>query len=98
MGNKCEIHFCDKNIPKIKYPNWMSYLDNNKELKDLTIPGTHNSCAIHGITFAVNQSWSLENQLNAGIRFFDLRLRLYNNKLKAFHGPINQKIYFYQLN
>ena len=94
MGNKCEIHFCEKKSPKIKYLNWMSYLDNNKELKDLTIPGTHNSCALHGISFSINQSWSLENQLNGGIRFFDLRLRLYNNKLKAYHGPIDQKIYF----
>ena len=77
MGSKCEKHYCDKKIPSITFPSWMSFLNNDLELKDLTIPGTHESCALHGIFFAINQTWSLENQLNAGIRFFDLRMRLY---------------------
>ena len=97
MGGKCEIHYCDKNNPLITYPNWMKYLNDEMELKDLTIPGTHNSCALKGIFFAVNQSWSLEQQLNAGIRFFDIRLRLFYNSLRAYHGPIDQKMNFSEI-
>ena len=91
MGSKCETHYCDKSTPSITFPNWMSFLNNEAELKDLTIPGTHESCALHGIFFAINQTWSLENQLNAGIRFFDLRMRLYYNTLRAHHGMIINK-------
>ena len=97
MGSKCETHYCDKSTPSITFPNWMSFLNNEAELKDLTIPGTHESCALHGIFFAINQTWSLENQLNAGIRFFDLRMRLYYNTLRAHHGMINQKIYLSEI-
>jgi 1-phosphatidylinositol phosphodiesterase len=97
MGSKCEKHYCDKKIPSITFPSWMSFLNNDLELKDLTIPGTHESCALHGIFFAVNQTWSLENQLNAGIRFFDLRMRLYYNTLRAYHGIVNQKMNFSEI-
>ncbi len=104
MGNKCEYHFCDEKTPSITNNNWMNYLNENISLKDLTIPGTHNSTAIYGFTFhkikinkipfAITQSWNLENQLKGGIRFFDLRLRVINNTLRAQHGPINQIITF----
>ena len=51
MGNKCEYHFCDEKTPSITNNNWMNYLNENISLKDLTIPGTHNSTAIYGFTF-----------------------------------------------
>ena len=104
MGNKCEYHYCDEKTPSRTYENWMNYLNPNTKLKDITMPGTHNSTAIYGLTFykfktnkipfAITQSWNLENQLKGGIRFFDLRLRVINNTLRAQHGPINEILTF----
>ena len=70
-------------------PNWMSDLDNNMLISNLTIPGSHNTG-----TFAcpkaciVNQcqAWNIKDQLNAGIRYLDFRV---NEKapLTIYHGP-----------
>ena len=62
---------------------WMKYLNDFTDIRELSIPGTHDSC-----TFIFNaptvkswwynymykcQSWSIEDQLFSGIRYFDLR-------------------------
>ena len=60
------------------------------KLSSMTIPGTHNSCALHGICCARTQSWSLPEQMKAGLRYFDIRLRLYNNTLRSFHAFVDQ--------
>ncbi|ROL41446.1 hypothetical protein DPX16_6844 [Anabarilius grahami] len=70
----------------------MKTLDDEKLISTLTIPGTHESLALHGGLLAECQSWSLENQLKAGIRYFDLRVSGKNLKIK--HGPIDQKTTF----
>ena len=64
------------------FSDWISKLPDNLKLSQLTIPGTHNSCSFQGTPFAITQSYSLELQLKAGLRYFDLRLRPINNKLK----------------
>ena len=74
--------------------NWMKNIPDSTKIYLMTIPGTHNSCALYGTFLAQCQSWSINYQLNAGIRYFDLRLRLNENKLQLQHGPIEQKIEF----
>uniref|UniRef100_A0A8C1SJ68 Phosphatidylinositol-specific phospholipase C X domain-containing protein n=1 Tax=Cyprinus carpio TaxID=7962 RepID=A0A8C1SJ68_CYPCA len=69
--------------------NWMAKLDNNKFISDITIPGTHDTMALYGGSMAKCQTWSLENQLKAGIRYLDLRVSGY--KLKIMHGIIYQR-------
>jgi len=66
----------------------METLDDNKLISILTIPGTHDALALHGTALAECQAWSLENQLKAGIRYFDLRVSGY--KLNIMHGLIPQ--------
>lgn len=66
----------------------METLDNNKLISTLTIPGTHDALALHGGAPTECQAWSLEDQLKAGIRYFDLRVSGF--KLKIMHGPIYQ--------
>jgi len=66
-------------------------------LSDLSLPGTHNTCALHnGLSFgfARCQAWDLAGQLKAGIRFIDIRCRHLNDTLLIYHGPIGQKISF----
>jgi chitinase len=59
--------------------NWMRALPGHLKLSRLTIPGTHESCA-RGIgwpagVFVNCQDLSLADQLNAGIRYLDIRCR-----------------------
>ncbi len=62
----------------------MESLDDEKLISDITLPGTHDSLALHGGFTAQCQAWSLEDQLKAGIRFFDFRVSGENLQIK--HG------------
>ena len=88
--------YSDSSKPKKYFMQWMKEIPDNIKLSELTIPGTHDSCTyqIKGIGKLVSyaartQSWNLEEQMKAGLRYFDLRLRSYNNTLHCFHGPID---------
>lgn len=94
MGNKCEKHFCNEKEPNKHFPNWMKCLPDSSLLSSLTIPGTHNSCSLFGGVIAITQTWSIPLQLKAGIRYFDIRLRKYKDKLRLQHGVMNQKCTF----
>jgi 1-phosphatidylinositol phosphodiesterase len=78
----------DKNYdPK----SWMERLANNKFLSEITIPGTHDTVASSSIVSAAKcQDLSTTAQLNAGIRFLDIRCRMVDNKLLLFHGIVPQ--------
>jgi 1-phosphatidylinositol phosphodiesterase len=69
----------------------MKEIPDSTKLSEMTIPGTHNSCALFGICCARTQTWSLVEQMRAGIRFFDIRLRRIDNALRAYHGFVDQK-------
>lgn len=70
----------------------MKNLDEEKLISDITIPGTHDSLALHGGPAAECQAWSLQDQLNAGIRYFDLRVSGFG--LRIMHGPVSQHTTF----
>ena len=57
----------------------MSELDNNTRLRDINIPGTHNSASLYGGHIVITQKMSIEEQLLAGVRFLDIRLRQTEN-------------------
>ncbi|XP_048010280.1 1-phosphatidylinositol phosphodiesterase-like [Megalobrama amblycephala] len=80
------------NLPANYAVGWMETLDDKNLISTITIPGTHESLALHGGPLAKCQSWSLWDQLMAGIRYFDLRVSGKNLKIK--HGPIDQKTTF----
>jgi len=75
-------------------PKWMSTCRDHWPVATLAIPGTHDSCARHGGDMAECQSLSLTDQMNAGIRFLDIRCRWYKNVLTIHHGPVYQKMNF----
>ena len=80
-----------------EYARWMSCVSNNTLLSRVSLPGTHDSCALHNgasFGFAKCQSWKLADQLKAGIRFIDIRCRHINDQLLIYHGIIDQKITF----
>ena len=79
-----------------KYANWMSHLDDNVSIRNINMPGSHDTMALYSIADLAGQcqSLSLHDQLNLGVRFLDIRLKEDHDKLKSVHGFIDQKVSF----
>lgn len=66
---------------------WMSHLPSTILMSSISIPGTHDSAAYtYSFPFISTQTMDITAQLNAGIRYFDLRCGLRNNILEMVHG------------
>lgn len=83
----CKPQYCSQEKPKYKIKDWMSRVE-NKHLTQLTIPGTHDSGCRVNLGAARTQTYSIEDQLEAGIRFLDLRCRHIDNLFAIHHGPV----------
>ncbi|XP_058664626.1 1-phosphatidylinositol phosphodiesterase-like [Ammospiza nelsoni] len=66
-------------------PDWMAGLPDALPLSHLSIPGTHDSLSLFGGRRLRCQSWGLEAQLAAGIRFLDVRCKLSRGELRIYH-------------
>ena len=73
---------------------WMLNLNDNMKICDISLPGTHDTCASDCNLFAKCQSLNLEKQLDIGIRFIDIRCRHINDRFKLHHGFIDLGIDF----
>lgn len=71
--------------------NWMAALPDSLPLNQISIPGSHDSGALHGGGLAMTQTWSIAEQLSAGIRFLDIRCRPVGKAFAIHHGIVYQK-------
>lgn len=78
----------------INYSNWMKDLDDNLFLARLSIPGSHNACTSGMIGSAHCQTFTVAQQLENGVRMFDLRPRVNGGELKIYHGILGTGIKF----
>lgn len=72
---------------------WMDRFDDATSLAALSIPGTHDSGA-HEEPYpglAKTQDLSIAEQLDAGVRFFDVRCRHYQDAFLIYHGGVDQE-------
>lgn len=67
--------------------DWMASIDGDRSLAALTIPGTHDTCALRRIPFVRCQSYGPRDQLEMGVRFLDLRVND-NKDMEISHGPM----------
>jgi len=77
--------------------NWMAALGDDKYLHELSIPGTHDSGALVDGLYrgtAKCQNLTIHQQLNAGVRFLDIRCRHLNDAFVIHHGQVYQKLNF----
>ena len=83
-----------------KYAKWMAGLDDNTSLREVNMPGSHDTMALYSIGNLAGQcqSLSLADQLNLGVRFLDIRLKQEGDSLKAVHGFVDQKANFDEIN
>lgn len=74
--------------------NWMADIPDSTLLNKISIPGTHDTGALHGSIITQTQSWSIGEQLTAGIRFFDIRNRPAGKSFAIHHGIVFQWLFF----
>ncbi|WP_099049864.1 phosphatidylinositol-specific phospholipase C [Chryseobacterium indologenes] len=85
-------------LAPIEMNSWMSGLQDNISISKISIPGTHDSGArvdppvLSGT--AKTQDLSIAEQLNAGVRFLDIRCRHIDNAFAIHHGAIYQNLNF----
>ncbi|MBV9164029.1 MAG: phosphatidylinositol-specific phospholipase C [Pseudonocardiales bacterium] len=73
----------------ISRTSWMRDIPDEIPVTALSIPGTHNSGCIGGLFgFGQTQNLDLADQLNAGIRFLDIRLAHYQEDLVIHHDVV----------
>lgn len=85
------------------HADWMSGLPSGASLSSLSLPGTHDTLAIHGGLFAAyyeaqenhgDSAGTLDAQLNAGIRALDIRVRVIGGAFTIHHTDIYQNANF----
>ncbi|KHN97585.1 Phosphatidylinositol-specific phospholipase [Metarhizium album ARSEF 1941] len=68
-------------------PDWMARVSDAVKITTLSIPGTHDT-----MTYSIRsrelqcQNWNLTVQMEAGLRYFDIRARVKENRLHIYHG------------
>ena len=73
--------------------NWITPLDDNIYVSQLSIPGTHDAATGDGTTFSIGktQELTLDKQFEIGIRAFDLRPAVSDGDLILCHGAVATK-------
>ena len=93
--------------PVLGQRQWMKDIPDTKLLSELSVPGTHQSYARYNLAGVAEpgigacQDWTVPAQLERGIRFFDVRLKIHLNETESYfavhHGVINQRKTFGQV-
>uniref|UniRef100_A0A8C2Q7P9 Phosphatidylinositol-specific phospholipase C X domain-containing protein n=1 Tax=Cyprinus carpio TaxID=7962 RepID=A0A8C2Q7P9_CYPCA len=73
---ECKKHVSVSETLSYKYVShkWMKKIEDDKLLSAISIPGTHQSNRYLKTSEPMFQAWGLHNQLDAGVRFFDLHV------------------------
>ena len=79
-----------------KAAEWMKQIADNTRIKEMSIPGTHDSGALYSFADVAGkcQDLTIEEQLHIGVRFFDIRLKLQDDEFVVVHGFVDQKLTF----
>ena len=97
-GAICLYDKNDKLVFVINSQRWMSALNDSLRLKDICMPGSHDA-GMYSTSFfqlgqglALTQSKNIREQLDFGIRYFDLRpeydsSKTGENRFNVYHGP-----------
>ena len=73
---------------------WMKFLLDTLPVCKISIPGTHDSGTVKGGPMLQTQVVGIPEQLQQGIRAFDIRLEKKDNKLGVFHSYAFQDTYW----
>ncbi|MEQ4619780.1 phosphatidylinositol-specific phospholipase C [Providencia vermicola] len=74
---------------------WMSSIRDDVLLSEIAIPGTHDSAAYKGFVDSVaTQTLNFDQQLEYGIRMFDIRVRHTSDRFALHHGTVFLDVMF----
>lgn len=74
--------------------NWMGQVPGTLRFSQMTLPGTHDTCSLYGGDLVICQTMSLQEQLEAGIRFLDIRCGHDESGFPIYHNFVYQNLYF----
>jgi 1-phosphatidylinositol phosphodiesterase len=94
MDSGYDLPYLWDSYPGYSNPDWMEGVDDNKRLSEISMPGTHNSLSTGGNLYSITQTLDAADQLDMGIRYFDVRFKYRDGELKAYHGSIEQSSTF----
>ncbi len=87
VGNKVIAE--DTVQPNEYLTEWMKYIDGDTPVTDLAIPGSHDSGCIEMPWYAATQDLTFAEQLERGVRYFDIRVNDKGGDLVIFHSVVN---------
>lgn len=70
----------------VRPQEWMGALDPSLRLDELTIPGSHDAGAVQGGRWVTCQQDDITAQLEAGVRYLDVRVRHHRDHFDIHHG------------
>ncbi len=75
---------------------WMLGISDSQYISEITIPGTHDSCAHYEPVYGMIkcQEYTLKDQLDMGVRFLDIRGTLIGDQMVMMHNVIPQSMCF----
>lgn len=75
-------------VMAIPVTNWMAELDDGLRLNEIVLPGTHDAATqfVQLAFFSKCQGLTIGEQLEAGVRYLDIRLGLAEEGLQLMHG------------
>jgi 1-phosphatidylinositol phosphodiesterase len=74
-----ELRWYSRSLLDFSLSSWMANIPDDTLLSNITVPGTHDSCAESNIPFVRTQYLSITKQMEAGLRFLDLRVRVHSD-------------------
>lgn len=87
VGNEVIVE--DTVQPNGYLTEWMKYIDDDAVVTDLAIPGSHDSGCIEMPWYAATQDLTFAEQLDRGVRYFDIRVNDKGGDLVIFHSIVN---------
>lgn len=69
--------------------NWMSRVDDDALLNDVVMPGSHDAGTYTMSWLGKTQHLTMEQQLNSGVRYFDIRVNHEDGEYVIFHSILN---------
>ena len=87
VGNEVIVE--DTVQPNGYLTEWMKYIDDDAVVTDLAIPGSHDSGCIEMPWYAATQDLTFAEQLERGVRYFDIRVNDKGGDLVIFHSIVN---------
>ena len=94
MANKEESHTECAKEDIVDLKRWMKAIEGYKRVSELVIPGTHDSATGNSSVLDITglfktQRLNISEQLHIGVRFLDIRTKLYHNDLILVHGIVD---------